>query len=76
MPGYSVERSSGLHVGYEPAWVLENMPGQEVSRQVIVVHDGRLYKLTFVPADTRADEIYTQIESLYTTVIDSFRFLR
>jgi hypothetical protein len=76
IPGYNVERSFGLTVGYEPAWVLENMPGQEISRQVIVVHDGRLYKLTFVPADEQAGEAYTQMESLYTTVINSFRFLR
>ncbi len=76
MPGYNVERSFGLSVGHEPAWVLENMPGQEVSRQVIVVHNGQLYKLTFVPADEQTGELYTQMESLYTTVVNSFRFLR
>jgi len=76
MPGTSVERTFGLWVGYEPAAVLENVPGQDISRQVIVVHDGRLFKLTFVPADATAGEVYTQMESLYTTVIDSFRFLR
>ncbi len=76
MPGYNVERSFGLSVGYEPAWVLENMPGQEISRQVIVVHDGQLYKLTFVPADEKTGELYTQMESLYTIVVNSFRFLR
>jgi len=76
MPGHSVERSFGLWVGYEPAQVLENMPGQEISRQVIVVHDSRLFVLTFTPADAGAGEVYTQMESLYTTVIDSFRFLR
>jgi len=52
------------------------MPGQEISRQVIVVHDSRLFVLTFTPADAGAGEVYTQMESLYTTVIDSFRFLR
>lgn len=51
MPGCSVERSFGLTLGYEPAWVLENVPGQDISRQVVVVHDGQLYKLTFMPAD-------------------------
>jgi len=76
MPGYDIEISFGLSVGYEPAWVLENMPGQDISRQVIVVHDGQLYKLTFVPADKQAGEVFTEMESLYTTVINSFRFLR
>jgi hypothetical protein len=74
--GPECQRIFGLWVGYEPAEVLERMPGQEISRQVIVVHDGRLFKLTFVPADPQAGEVYTQMESLYTMVIDSFRFLR
>jgi len=76
LPGYSVERSFGWTVGYEPAWALENMPGQEISRQVLAVHDGRLYKLTFVPANEDAGERYTQMQSLFTMVINSFRFLR
>jgi len=76
MPGYDVELSFGLSVGYEPAWVLENMPGQDISRQVVVVHDGQLYKLTFVPADEQAGEVYTEMEDLYTLLIKSFRFLR
>jgi hypothetical protein len=76
MPGYDVEVSFGLSLGYEPAWVLENMPGQDISRQVIVVHDGQRYKLTFVPADPQAGEVYAQMESLYTLLINSFRFLR
>jgi hypothetical protein len=74
--GPECQRIFGLWVGYEPAEVLDNMPGQEISRQVIVVHDGRLFKLTFVPADPQAGEVYTQMESLYTMAINSFRFLR
>ncbi len=76
MPGYTVERTFGLTVGYEPAWVLENMPGQDISRQVVFVHDGQLYRLTFVPADASAGEVYSEMEDLYATVINSFRFLR
>jgi len=74
--GSQCQRVFGLWVGYEPAEVLDNMPGQEISRHVFVVHDGRLFVLTFVPADPQAGEVYAQMESLYTTVIDSFRFLR
>ncbi len=76
MPGYDVEVSFGLSLGYEPAWVLENMLGQDISRQVVVVHNGQLYKLTFVPADEQTGEVYTGMEDLYTLLINSFRFLR
>jgi predicted small lipoprotein YifL len=76
MPGYAVERTFGLSVGYEPAWVLENVPGQDVSRQVFVVHAGQLYTFTFVPADPSAGDVYAQMEALFTTVVNSFRFLK
>jgi inhibitor of cysteine peptidase len=76
MPGYVVERTFGLTLGYEPAWVLENMPGQDISRQAVVVHDGRLYKLTFVPASPDAGPVYAEMEQLYTVLVNSFRFLR
>lgn len=74
-PGFEVERSFGVTVDNEPAARLENMPGQDISRQVIVVHDGRAYHLTFTPADPSQEDVYRQMEALYTTVINSFRFL-
>lgn len=76
MPGWTVERTFGLTLGYEPAWVLENVPSQDLSRQVLVVHDERLYRLTFVPASPDAGAIYAEMEKLYATLTNSFRFLR
>lgn len=76
MPGYAVERTFGLSVGYEPAWVLQNVPGQDISRQVFVVDDGQLYTFTYVPADPSAGEVYAQLETLFTTLVNSFRFLQ
>jgi hypothetical protein len=75
MPGYEVERTFGLTLGYEPAWVLENMPGQEISRQVVAVHGDRLYTLAFIPADPGMGDVYEQMEALYELVVRSFRFL-
>lgn len=76
IPGYTVERTFGLSVGYEPAWVLENVPGQDISRQAFVVHAGQLYTFIFVPADPSAGDVYAQMEELFTTVVNSFRFLK
>jgi hypothetical protein len=75
VPGYEVERTIGLTLGYEPAWVLENMPGQEISRHVMVVHHDQLYRLTFIPADPGMGDVYGQMEALYELVVKSFRFL-
>jgi hypothetical protein len=73
--GFAVERSFGLTVGYEPAELLDKVPGQDLGRQVLVVHGDRLYKLTFIPDDPSLGDIYTQMEEVYNTVINSFRFL-
>jgi hypothetical protein len=74
MPGFDVERTM-VTVGGEEAVVLDHMPGQDINRQVIVVHDDRLYRLTFAPADEAVSDSYAQMESLYTMVIGSFNFL-
>jgi hypothetical protein len=75
MPGLSIERTSGLSIGNEPAFVLHNVPAQDISRQVFVVHGDRLYKLTFVPVSEDAGEVYAEMESAYELVMESFRFV-
>ena len=53
----------------------DQLPGQDLSRQVLTVRDGRAYSLTFIPDDTAAGNAYTEMQALYDTVIDSFSFL-
>jgi hypothetical protein len=76
MPDLEIERTFGVMVDGAFAERLDKVPGQDLSRQVIFVQNGRLYKLTFVPADEAAGEIYTEMEAFYELVIDSFSFLR
>jgi hypothetical protein len=73
MPGFNVERTTVTLDG-EQAVVLDHMPGQDINRQLFVVHNDRLYRLTFAPADEAVGDTYTQMESLYATVINSFSF--
>lgn len=72
-PGF--ERSFGVTIGYEIAEQFDNVPGQDISRVVLVVHDGRMYKLTFVPASQDAGEAYDEMERLYDLAVRSFRYL-
>lgn len=74
-PGVDVMRTFGLTVGYEVAERLDNIPGQDVHRVVLVVHNGRLYKLTFVPGGEEASGTQEEMEALYDLVVKSFRFL-
>lgn len=57
-----------------PANQFDQVPGQDLSRQVVMVHDGRLVTLTFIPDDPDA-AAYAEMQILYDTVLDSFSFL-
>ena len=68
--GFDISRTTTTIAG-EEAVILDNLPGQDLNRQVVVVHQGRLYKFTFTPmgGDTAG------VESLYRTMMNSFSFL-
>jgi hypothetical protein len=42
---------------------------------LLAVHDDRLYRLTFVPADPAQGEVYAAMEGLFEMVLQSWRFL-
>jgi hypothetical protein len=73
-PGFEIVRSSAT-IGGQEAVVLDGVPGQDISRQVLTVYAGRLYQFTFVPANQDAGEVYARMQELYTTVADSLVFL-
>lgn len=73
--GIDVEVSFGISVGGEGGWQLDNVPGQDVNRQVFAVHAGRLYRFLFAPADSERPEVYAQMATLYETLIHSFTFI-
>ena len=75
LPGMPIQYTPDMSLGGEAAVMLDQVPGQDVSRQVLAVYGDRLYKLTFVPANEDAGEVYEKMESLYAVVIDSWRFL-
>ena len=74
LPGFAITRTE-IMMGGEPAIVLDHMPGQDINRQVVIVHGDRLYKLMFVPADPAQAAAYTQMDDLYGQVTGSFTFL-
>jgi NAD(P)-dependent dehydrogenase (short-subunit alcohol dehydrogenase family) len=73
-PGFEIVRSSAA-IGGQAAIVLDGVPGQDMSRQIVVVRNDRLYRLTFVPASEDAGEVYTRMEQFYQIVLDSMSFL-
>lgn len=71
--GFDVQRAATTVDG-EEALMLDNLPGQDFNRRVVVLHNGRLYSFFFTPLG-ETDEARTAFESFYQSVIDSFRFV-
>lgn len=74
-PNMNIQRTFGFMLGYEPAELLDGVPGQDLGRVLLAVHDNRLYRLTFVPADPAQTDVYVQMEELFAMVIQTWRFL-
>lgn len=72
--GIVVERIM-MKLDGEEAEVVDGVPGQELSRYVLVVKGDRLYRLLFTHSDPSLGDTYVQMENLYTVVTNSFRFL-
>jgi len=70
---FGVTRTSA-QVGGEEALILDHLPGQDVNRQVLVVHGQNFYHLTFVPLDGSQPETLAEAEALYKLVTSTFSF--
>ncbi len=75
VPGSDVTWSWASLLDGEPANEFRQVPGQELSRQVVTLHNGRVYTLTFFPDGPETDKAYAEMERLYEMVMDSFSFL-
>ena len=73
LPGLDLMPSFGFMLDGAIAHQFDRVPGQDLSRQLFTVHNGRLYTLTFIPDDPTADA-FAEMETLYDMVIDSFSF--
>lgn len=76
--GFNITRQS-FTVDGEIAFVIDGLPGQDPNRQVFIVHQGRLYTLSFAPWKSTllvgGMGQRQPLEYLYNIVMQSFRFL-
>ncbi|MCA9948520.1 MAG: hypothetical protein KDE48_02655 [Anaerolineales bacterium] len=72
VPGYDVQWSFGFMLDGEPANQFDQVPGQDLSKEVLMLHNGRLYMFTFTPDDPAAGVAYEEMQTLYAMVMDSF----
>jgi hypothetical protein len=73
LPGYKAE-GAPVSIGGVDGILIDNLPGQDIQRVVLFAQAGRLFRLTFVPLDGDAEN-RARLETLYTTVVESFTWL-
>jgi hypothetical protein len=67
---FNIERTD-LSIGGEPAVLMDGIPGQDIVRKVVVIHNDLLYTLSFTPWNMN----HTATVNLYTTIVNSLHFL-
>jgi hypothetical protein len=72
VPGLEVKRVP-LVIDQEQAIMLDGLTGESPNRQVVVLHNDRLYHMTIIPMEG-SPGINAQAEALYNTLIQSFTF--
>jgi hypothetical protein len=71
--GFNITRSE-IMIDGKQAIVVDGLPAQDPGRKVFIVSNDRLYTLFFVPWTPNADW-FSELEKLYSSVIDSFHVL-
>lgn len=64
-----------LTIAGEAAILIDQIPGQDLYRKLLVAHNGALYDLAFAPYDPALVDTFPQAELLYNTVVESFNFM-
>jgi hypothetical protein len=74
--GFNITRTEASVDG-EPAVVVDGLPGPDSWRKVFIVHNQRLYTLTFLPWQPAVEGAGQQppLEGLYTMIMQSLHFL-
>lgn len=68
-PGFEIERRVEQIAGH-PATVLDNLPGQDLNRRVLIVANDRLYVLMFAPLD------HEGMEQFYATILGDLTLIQ
>jgi hypothetical protein len=64
-----------ISLGGASAILLENVPGKLSSRVIIVLNDGKLYRIWFNPTEANLEQVKPDLDELFQTVTETFAFL-
>jgi len=70
----AIERTAVALAGH-PAELLEGVPGHEGSRDILMLHEGKLFHLMFMPSVRDFPQAATDVQVLSTTVVATFSLM-
>ncbi len=73
--GYTGAAVTVMGIDGEPAYSLNQLPGQDWNRRLFMVHNDLLYTLMFVPDNPQASA-YGQMEDAYAEIVNTFQFTK
>lgn len=74
LPDVASERTTTTIAG-EEAVIFDQLPGQDLNRRVVLIHEERLYHFFFTPVDPSVAEVYERMETFYETITASFTLI-
>lgn len=63
-----------IELGNDPAFVVSGLAGQDLNRQLFVVHADRLYRILFAPDEPEKQVSFAQMELLYALITNTIQF--
>ncbi len=74
--GSTISIDQTLNIEGEPAFVLNHLPGQDINRQLFMVHNDLLYHMLFAPFDLQSGNAYLQAADAYAMIVNTFHFTK
>ncbi len=74
-PGFNISIGPAMDIERSEALLVRGLPGQDINRQLFMVHGDKLYHMTFVPDSPQAGG-YSKMLDLYAMVINTFHFTK
>jgi hypothetical protein len=79
-PGFNITVTA-MTIEDSQALVVSGLPGQDVNRQLFMVHGGQVYHMMFVPdipnaQESNIQEAYSKMEDIYAMVVNTWHFVR
>lgn len=71
--GYTGAVVTALDIEGEPAYSVNSLPGQDVNRQLFMIHNDLLYHMMFIP-DNPPAAAYRSMEDAYAMIVNTFHF--